>query len=1056
MVDHIANPLPDRRSNSLLEFFVHNHKAVNLLLLLLLVLGSLAIFNSTVERNQNYDPRAIQVSVPFDGATPHEIVEDINLRIEESLVGISGIDRITTDAFEGLAEVYIELEQFQDAVDTLDAVRTAVESIENFPPLGADEPEIIRSEVVRNVATLALSSESATEDELRKAAENLRDQLLLLPDISIVDLVGSREREVHIGLSEFQLRRYGLTIVDIVRILREFSLNLSGGELSTGSGDIVVSVLDKSVTGSDFEAIPIVTRPDGSIVSLNDIATIRDGFVEDPLLNLVNDVPAVFVTVRNPQGVDPSKVATYIESFLESYEVAPGLNLDLWIDDTFTQQKQITGLANTGMIGALFVFVLLLLLFDLRVGFWIAFGVPTVIISSFIGLYVLGISINMMSVMGIALIIGIVVDDAVIVGENIQRYKEEGVPATEAVLRGTREMIGPVVVGALTTAFAFAALLPLDGALGQIFASLGVVVIVILLMSLVDTFYILPAHLDGDQTWSLWPLKGIQQKTSRAINHVLQTRMLPAVRWCVQRPITTTLGGSLVFVGAVALVVVDLVRINTFQNRLDEHKIQVDLIMVVGTPFQTTAKAVDQIVAAAHQANRETGGTAVGGVNVMVGQLKTVEQLMGATDRDPASHLASVQLRLNTLPTRKVTVLEFKHAWIRNIGDIPGADKVSFPTGSQQIAPSTSFIMRHPDEAQVTMAATELKELLVAHPWFYEVQDTLELGDLRYEISLTEKGLASGLTAGSLAAQLKSSFFGAEVQRIVRNQEELQVMVRYPLQQRSRLFDILDERIRLPNGERASFSDVARITQNQDFAQLQRVDSLPSVTITAFYETEATSSRAVGDLVFDDWFTKLTQKYPGLSLLPDGTSYDQLKMVRMLAISFPLALLGMFVLVAIQLRSFIQPFYVLVGIPVALAGSIFMHLILGYDFSLVSIFGFVAATGVVVNDSLVLLDRYNKILLESPTMNVVSAIIDAARTRIRPIVLTTATTVVGVAPILYSKAESLDFLIQILVSMMGGLVAGTFGTLLVLPALVVLVEKIKGVVITRIWSVATS
>ena len=1023
-------------------------------MLLLLVLGTIAIFNSTVERNQNYDPRAIQVSVPFDGATPREIVEDINLRIEESLVGISGIDRITTNAFEGLADVYIELEQFQDAVDTLDAVRTAVESIENFPPRGADEPEIIRSEVVRNVATLALTSSSANEDDLRKAAEKLREQLLLLPNISVVDLVGSREREIHIGLSEFQLRRYGLTITDIVGILRQFSVNLSGGELRTGTGDIVVGALDKSVSGSDFKDIPIVTRPDGSIVSLDDLATIRDGFVEDPLVNLVNDVPAVFVTVRNPQGIDPSKVATQVESFLESYEVSPGLELDLWIDDTFTQQKQITGLANTGMIGALLVFVLLLLLFDLRVGFWIALGVPTVIIGSFVGLYALGISINMMTVMGIALIIGIVVDDAVIVGENIQRYREEGLPSTQAVVRGAREMIGPVVVGALTSAFAFASLLPLDGAIGQIFASLGVVVIVILLMSLVDTFYILPAHLDSDRSWSLWPLKGIQQKTSQAINHALQSRMLPVVRWCANHASTTTVGGIVLVVAAFGLVVVDLVRINTFQNRLDEHKIQVDLMMVVGTPFQATANAVDHIVAAAHEANRETGGTAVGGVNVMVGQLKTVEQLMGATDREPASHLASIQLRLNTLPTRKVTVLEFKHAWIRHIGNIPGAERVSFPTGSQQIAPSSSFILRHADELSVTLAATEMKELLLDHPWFYEVQDTLELGALRYEISLTQQGRSAGLTAADLAAQLKNSFFGAEVQRIARNQEELQVMVRYPLQQRARLIDILDERIRLPNEQRVSFSDVATVTQHQDFAQLQRVDSLPSATITAFYETEVTSSRAVGSMVLGEWFSMLAEKYPGLSVLPDGSSYDQLKMVRMLAISFPLALLGIYVLVAIQLRSFVQPFYVLIGIPIALAGSIFMHLIIGYDFSLVSIFGFVAASGVVINDSLVLLDRYNKLSAEHQKMSSVDVIIDAARTRIRPIVLTTVTTVVGVAPILYSKAESLDFLIQILVSMMGGLILGTFGTLLVLPALVVLIDKVKEVATTRFWSVS--
>ena len=1025
------------------EYMVHNRVGVTAITVLLLLLGAAAFSASIFERYPPIDLRTVAINVPYDGATPREVEEDIIRRIEERLVSLDGVERMTSSAWRGRAEILVELKQWTDTADKLEYVRTAVASIEDFPPPGADEPEIVLKTILRNVLSLAVTSRTQDGERLRAYADLLRGQLLRLPNVRIVDVVGGPEREFQVDIHESELTRFGLTIRDVATAIRTASYNVSGGEISTDSGDLVLSALQKRTTAPGLADIVILSRVDGTIVRLGDIADVRDGFAEDPLINTVDGVPAVFLDIAVPDGIDPVSVMDEVQEFLLARPSPPGMEVSPWLDRVFSVERQLTTIANGALIGVALVFVVLILIFELRVGFWITVGIPTAVIGSFIALHMLSVTLNVMVVLGIAVVIGIVVDDAVIVGESIARHRQAGLDGVQASIAGAREVMVPVTVGVLTTMIAFAALLPLDGNVGQLIATLALVVLVVLAFSLLDAFFLLPAHLAAGGEATRWPLSVAQRRVSGAFQGFVDGRLGTWIAACTARPAMPILGGLALIGLAAGLFVTNVVKFDAVGDNLDERQLQVDLTMVVGTPFNETVRATERIVGAAHEANRTTGGTAVNAVNVIVGMHRPVETLLGAAAPEPSRHRATVQLRLNVPPAREVSVAELKQAWINHLGALEGAERLAFRTSTQATAAAVAYVLLHPDEEDVVAAATALKERLLALPSVYAVDDTLEWDKINYEISVTDRGRASGLAEADLAYQLRNRFFGAKVDRIVRGAETIDVMVRYPMEQRQSHADMSDELIALPNGSMAAFSSVAETVQRQGLAQRQRVDGWPAVTFTVYYDNAVTSSEELEDRMEDQLLAELAADYPELRFLPAGSSRDTVKTLSGLAVTFPAALLVIFALVSVQLRSVLQPLYVLVGIPLALAGAIYLHWALGYPVKLTSLYGLVAVSGVVINDTLVFLHAYNRICRQEPAVSVRDAAIRAARLRARPIVVTTVTTIVGLLPIVYSKFESVITILPLFVSLIGGLAFASLGPLFLVPATMVAVDRIR-------------
>lgn len=1026
----------------LVGYFASNRVAANVLMLLLLGLGLFAANQLPKERFPQFDPRTITVAVPYPGAAAAEVEEDVNRRVEESLKGIVGVERVTSVALEGMGRITVELETFADAVDVVHDVRTAVERIENFPPADADRAEVVRDEPVHKAAVLAVSSSTLDEHELRLDAEALRDALLALPLVSFVSLDGARQREIQIELSEEALRRYGLRINEVVDQVRQSSLNLTGGELRTDAGELVISTFAKRTEAREFEDIVLIAAADGAIVRLRDVATVREGFVEEPLISEIDGVPTVFVRVDAGAGQGVQRVAEEVKRFAAGYMPPPGTSVSLWEDVPERTSYRISIIASNAVIGAVLVFLALLAIFDLRIALWIAMGIPISFLGALVFFDATGMTINQVTVFGFFIVTGIVVDDAVVVGESIARQRELGQKGLAASIAGVRAVAGPVLVGALTTIVTFFALFPLDDAWGQLFRVMPVVVALVLAVSLVEVFCILPAHLAGPGSWSLSPLRELQTRVRTAFEEFINGRLIRVIALAVRYPYHTVLAVLAAIVVALGLVATGVVGYTPFTPLATGDRIVAAVTMPQGTQFQVTEDAARHLADAARAVDRAHGGNNVQSIAVLVGGDRVMENYYGRQELQTGSHLATVEVKFNPSPLRTMAMPDYMQLWERAAGDVPGAEAVEFSEAAWMNPSTVSYLLIHRDAEVLAQAAADLRSAYMVIDAVNEVEDSLARGKRRYDIQLTEAGVAAGLTAAQVASQLRSAFFGAEAQRIQRGRDEIRVVVRYPEERRRSVGDLLDERIALPMGGEVPLATVARIVETQDYAQLLRVDSRRAATITAWIDPNLASTPQVNAKMRADTLPGLLARYPGLEVREDGQTRDNTKMIDTLAWSFALALIIVYGLLASQLRSFAQPLLALASMPLAVVGAIVGHLLLGYQLTNMSVFGIIAVSGVVVNDTLLLLDRYNRIRADDPDLPAIAAISAAARHRARAIVLTSVTTVVGLLPLLYDKSEVLQFMVPMVISLGAGLVFASLGVLFLVPAVVIIGDMV--------------
>lgn len=1045
MSDVAGESEPASVADRLVGYFANNGVAANALMLLLLGGGLLAANHIAFERVPEYDPRTVTVTVPYPGSAPEVVEDEITRRVEESVSGIVGVARVLSRAEEGVGVVTAELESFADPAEVHDAVRTAVERIENFPPSNADQPEVERAEGTRRVVMLALTSATASEHELRADAEALRDALLALPGISFVSLVGSREREVQVEVSEEALRRHGLAIGEVAHRLREWSSNISGGQLRTDSGDVVLSTFAKRSRAEEYRDIVLVAQANGAVVRLGDVATLSDGFVERELINEVDAQPAIFVRIDARGGQSLQEVARQVRQLVASYAPAQGTEVSVWHDESIFIADRISVVGSNAVIGVVLVFLTLLVIFDLRIALWIAVGIPVSFLGALVFFDVAGMTVNMLTMFSFFVVTGIVVDDAVVVGESIARQRDNGVRGAAASIAGVRAVAGPVAVGALTTAVMFFALYPLDDAWGQLVAVMPVVIALVLAVSLVEAFCILPGHLAPQTLWSRSPLTEWQTAVRLRVDEFIAQRVMQAIVLAVRRPYLTVLAVAGLLAVAAALFALDVVRYIGFPSDFSADRYQATITMPQGTRFETTEAAARQVARAARAADQAAGGTAVASIALVVGEHRPFEYYAGKQRGPSGSNLATVEVKFNPPPLRTVFAADFEHLWRRALGELPDAETVSFQAPTELAASVVSYLLRHPDEELLAQAVADMETALGGLEAVYDVQNSSLPGKRRYDVQLTEAGLAAGLTPGQVVNQLRGAFFGTEVQRIQRGREELRVVVRYPDERRRRLVDLLDERLRLP-GRNAPLSTVATVAEKQDAASLLRVGGVRAVTVSGWFDVEVARALQVNADVHGKILPVLLARHPRLEFEEHGAIRDASSMLGTLAWSFPLALVVVYGLLAAQLRSFGQPLLALAGVPLALVGVVFGHLLLGYEMTNMSLFGVIAVSGVAVNDTLILLDRYNRLRAEDPRLPAVAAIAAAARQRARAIVLTTITTVMGLLPMIYDKSETIQFLVPMVISLGAGIVFSSLGVLLLVPAVAMIGEGLAATV----------
>ena len=1037
--------------NGLIAYFAGNPVAANLLMVFFIVGGLIAGSNLPVQNFPEIDLRSVTVSVRSPGSSPREVREDIVRRLEENVVGLPGVERVVAVAYEGLAQVTVELATFADAAAVLDDVKNAVGRIENFPPVSAEQPEIEYNRVEIEVLTLSVSSASATENELRLAAQALREGLLELPSVSQVTLVGTRDREISIELSEVELRRNGLSINQISDAIRRASLNLTFGELRTDAGGLVLHTVSKRQFGEEFEDIPVITRLDGSILTVGEVAEIRDGFVDEDIITRVDGDPAILVRVDATEQQSIVTMGEDIRSWLASYQPPPNVEIGIWSDRAGDAVDTISSIVGNAVMGTILVLLCLVVFFDLRVATWVTLGIPLSFLGSLIFFGMSGLTLNLGTIFAFFLMVGIVVDDAVVVGDSIAAEREGGKEALEAAVSGARAMVGPITIGAVTTLLAFIPLLFVTPPRLQIVNVFPYVALFVLTVSLIEAFFILPAHLSHPRRWSLPPLSDIQHRAHVGLQTIRDMVVVPAVSWSIHRVWFAPVLGILLVLFALLLLRADVVRIIYFDEVLNASEdIQADLTLPVGTPFEVTLAAAERFSDAALAVNDQSEGTSVEAVSIVAGNILSLRTAEAGPNR---SHLASVVVHLNERPIRRMSILGITRQWRENIGDVSYLESVAYYTQRTQSGQGVAYALKHDDLDSLRAATNELTASMASIPGLYGISDNLVLGKRQFEIELTPAGKAAGLTPAAIGVQLRASFHGAEVQRIQRGHDEIKVMVRYPRERRQSMRELASERIHRPgtgenragqppsaSGGEVPLSTVADLSERRDLSALVSIDGQQTALVSAEADPALLTPLQARREINESFVPELLERYQNLRIEPHGSARTEGNLLGTLAVLVPLLLIAMYVLIAAFLRSYWKPVIAVAGIPIAFSGAVVSHWILGWDFSAMSLFGVIGVAGVIVNDALVLMDRYNVLRRESSMIPAIAAASAATRHRFRAVFLTSLTTILALAPLLYTRSEELIILVPFVVSMLGGLVFSGFFILCLLPSLVMIAE----------------
>jgi multidrug efflux pump subunit AcrB len=1031
-------------SRGLISWFISNPVAANLLMVVLLVGGGLSATNLQRQVFPTISPGTVSVTVPYPGATPAEVEEGITRRVDEAVLGIDGVKRVRSTAAENRASIVVETTNFADVQLVKDDIESAVDRLSDFPPENAEAPIIVAPQPTGGVVTLVVVGD-VEPMTLRKAAEQVERDLLTQPGISLVSLQGDRDLEISIEVSEATLRRFNLSFEDVANAVRRSSLDLAGGSINSQSGEILLRTNQKRQSGPAFESVVVRSQSDGSIITLADVATIRDGFVRAELHNLYNDRPAIFVKVSRAEAEDVLVVKARVDEFLADYKAPFGVEILELDDETDLLRERINLLLKNGLYGFALVFLFLVLMLDLKLAVWVSVGIATAFMGGILLFGALGVTITMISLFGLIIVLGLVVDDAIVIGENIDAELAAGKSGKEAASGGARNVFAPVVVGVLTSVAAFAPLLLTSGTFSDITRSIPIVVISVLLVSVIEAFWILPSHLSKGGQWSRGILKAEGERVSRWVSRMRENVVQPGAKFAARWRYATVGIAFAFFLFCVSLVGNGHVRFIFFPI-IEGNNLTASVTMPEGALFEQTDKAVQRMTDAAYAVAADiearTGETLFRSLTATTGGRASSNRGPGAESSfSSQENIGQVRIELTAFGERYTPGVDIERAWRRAVGEIEGADQVNFSSSFVSFGDDIEFELAHSDESQLIAAAEQMKRRFAEMDGVDDIEDSFDLGKRQLIFELTNAGRAAGLREADIALQVRRGFFGEEVQRIQRGREEIRVYVRYPESTRASL-DALDKfQVVLPNGSRAPLMTVAKVAESRAYSSIERIDGRRVVTVSANVDEAISTPNDANEEILGRIMPSIESEFPGLRWVRAGATREQNEDLASLAQSFIIVLLVIFALIATQLRSYLQPLAILVSIPLGVAGAILGHLVLGYPLSFVSIFGIVALSGVAVNSSVVLVDFYNQ--KRAAGLSSIDAAAEASGRRFRPILLTTLTTALGLAPLLLETSPQAQFLIPMGVSLGFGIVVSGFMVLFVTPAVAVIVDDLR-------------
>ena len=1034
----------------MIAWFARNSVAANILMVTILIMGAWSVLQRIpLEVFPSFERDMINIAVSYRGATPAEVEQAAVVRIEEAIADLPGIEQITSSAFEGAGVVMVEVEKGRDPRNLLDDIKNQVDAISTFPEQ-VERPIYSVQEFRREVISVVVSAD-LPDRELRRLGEQVRDDLSALPEVSIVEMMGLRAYEIAIEIEERTLDRYGLSFDQVVEAIRRSSLDLPAGTLKTEGGAIMLRTRGQAYDVNDFANITIVTAHDGSRVTLGEIARIRDGFEEEPLYAVFNGRPAVFLEVYRTGQQNAIEIGRAVRDYVaeSKHKMPEGIVLGYWRDSSRIIKLRLETLFNSAWQGGLLVFLCLALFLRLPVAIWVCVGIPVSFMGALALMPELGVTLNVMSLFAFILVLGIVVDDAIITGENIYTHLRRGDSGITAAVNGAQEVAVPVTFGLLTTLVAFFPLLFMGGFRGPIFAQIPLIVLPVLLFSWVESKLILPAHMihvKGHTDKKSNRFQQLQQGIADGLENFILTYYRPLLEKVISRRYLT-----MVVFTALTLIVVSYVISGrfgfTFFPRVQYETARATLVMQTGTAEEKTAEQTYRMAELAKQLRQkytdpETGESVIRNI------LTSVGWQAGRTPRSGDPLLGQVSVELTPPEERAVDVsaVEVIREWRRLVGPVAGASKLNFRAEHGRGGDPINVQLTGQDFAQLSAVANTIKQHLSQYDGVYDIEDSFEQGQAEITLAIRPEAELLGLSAADLGRQVRQAFFGAEAQRIQRGRDDVRVMVRYPREERSSLAALNDMRIRTPDGQQVPIGNVTDIQLGKGFSSIRRIDRQRAVNVSADADKERVNiNRIVEDL--KPFLDEQLEKYPGVRYSLEGELREQRESFSSMFYGVLFVFFSIYVLLAIPLRSYTQPLVILLVIPFSLVGAILGHGLLGMNLSLLSIMGMLALAGVVVNDSLVLVDWINRRRREGVAL--AEAVRTAGVARFRPILLTSLTTFFGLVPLLLEKSTQAQFLIPMAVSLGFGILYATLLSLILVPAGYLIMEDIRSTLVAK-------
>jgi multidrug efflux pump subunit AcrB len=1014
----------------LIAWFTANSVAANLLMLFILAAGIASVFFIKIQVFPDFETRMIQISMAYPGAAPEEVELAIVIPIEESIQGLSGISRLRATAREGAGNVTLEIASGYDVMELLNEVKSSIDRIATFPN-GVERPVVREVQMMQPVLQVSVYGD-LDDRALKTLTQSIRDDILLLPEVSQAQIQGLRDYEIAIEVSENTLREYGLTLAQVASAVRTGSIDVPGGAIRTESGRIQLRTQQQAYTGEQFGNIVLRTNPDGTRLLVRDIAVVNDGFVESENFSRFDGNRALNIQVmvtpeQNVLDVERAVMA-YIDSNKGTFPA--GVNIDAWGSNAFYLKAQLNMMLGNLLMGALLVFLVLTSFLRLNIALWVMVGIPVAFFGA-IWLMPLGpypVDINMISLFGLILVLGIVVDDAIITAESVHSEVSVAGHSLDNVVAGVKRVAVPATFGVLTTIAAFAPMLLVGGQVAPFFEAIGMVVILCLLFSLVESKLILPAHLAHSKigrkprqqrSW----LESYQEWVASKLDLFIKQIYRPALLKALANRYITVASFLAALILSAGMIAGGIVRFEFFPN-VPSDFIQANLTMNDGASFEVRNAALARMEQAVLSLNDEFA------------------------DEDPIAHVVvftsgdlggQLVVELTKAEERSVSPLTIEQRWRERVGEIPGAREMRFFSSTSAGGGSPiNLRLMGANYIQLEMAAIDLQQKLAEYAGVFDITNSYSQGGEEIRLRIKPEAEHLGLTANMLGTQVRQAFFGEEAQRLLRGRDELKVMVRYPEAERSSVANLQNMRIRAPDGTEVPFSEVAEVELGDGFSTITRIDRQRTVTVSADVDPLQAQSGAVIRDVISNYIPELLEQYPDVNFGLGGASAEQAALVQRIALFFMAAMFLIFALLAIPLKSYLQPLIVMSVIPFGMIGAMIGHIVFNVTVSMMSLFGLVALAGVIVNDSLIMVDFVNRGRREG--LGVIEAVVGAGTSRFRAILLTTLTTFFGLLPIMFETSLQAQLVIPMTLSLAFGIAFGTMLTLFLIPCLYLILE----------------